>query len=141
MYFWFSVIFSFLGILHFLQCAFLIFHVFQWFHHYSRCQVDVSHFHYFQFSCHIPRPTVDISKFSSFFSFPRHIWRPKVCISQSHGGGMAWCSFNKEKVFKNHNAVQQILGLRPFLQFVFTKFVPNPASLISRNLLIYATQK
>ncbi len=31
--------------------------------------------------CHIPRPTVDISKFSTFFSFPRHISRPKVCIS------------------------------------------------------------
>ncbi|SFW07122.1 Uncharacterised protein [Chlamydia abortus] len=30
-------------------------------------------FHDFQFSCHIPRPTVDISKFSTFFSFPRHI--------------------------------------------------------------------
>ena len=51
-----------LAILHVLQCAFLIFHD-------------------FQFSCHIPRPTVDISKFSTFFSFPRHISRPKVCIS------------------------------------------------------------
>ena len=30
-------------------------------------------FHDFQFSCHIPRPTVDISKFSTCFSFPRHI--------------------------------------------------------------------
>ena len=38
-------------------------------------------FHDFQFSCHIPRPTVDISKFSTFFSFPRQISRPKVCIS------------------------------------------------------------
>ncbi|SFW06072.1 Uncharacterised protein [Chlamydia abortus] len=38
-------------------------------------------FHDFQFSCHIPRPNVDISKFSTFFSFPRHISRPKVCIS------------------------------------------------------------
>ena len=35
----------------------------------------------FQFSCHIPRPTVDISKFSIVFSIPRHISRPKVCIS------------------------------------------------------------
>ena len=26
-------------------------------------------------------PTVDISKFSTFFSFNRHISRPKVCIS------------------------------------------------------------
>jgi hypothetical protein len=24
---------------------------------------------------------VDISKFSTFFTFPRHISRPKVCIS------------------------------------------------------------
>ena len=32
-----------------------------------------------QFSCHISRPTVDISKYSNFFSFPRHISRPKVC--------------------------------------------------------------
>jgi hypothetical protein len=32
-------------------------------------------------SCHIPRPTVDICKFSTFFSFPRHISLPKVCIS------------------------------------------------------------
>ena len=38
-------------------------------------------FHDFQFSCHIPRPTVDISKYCTFFSFPRHISRPKVCIS------------------------------------------------------------
>jgi hypothetical protein len=38
-------------------------------------------FHDFQFSCHIPRPTVDISKFSTFFSFPRDISHPKVCIS------------------------------------------------------------
>ncbi|KRY69828.1 hypothetical protein T4D_447, partial [Trichinella pseudospiralis] len=28
------------------------------------------------FSCHIPYPRVDISKFSTFFSFPRHISRP-----------------------------------------------------------------
>ena len=38
-------------------------------------------FHDFQFSCHIPCPTADIPKFSTFFSFPRHISRPKVCIS------------------------------------------------------------
>ena len=38
-------------------------------------------FHDFQCSCHIPYPTVDISKFFTFFSFPRHISRPKVCIS------------------------------------------------------------
>ena len=38
-------------------------------------------FHDFQFSCRIPRPTVDISILSTFFSFPRHISRPYVCIS------------------------------------------------------------
>ena len=38
-------------------------------------------FHDFQFSCHIPCPTVDIPKFSTFFSFPLNISRPKVCIS------------------------------------------------------------
>ena len=36
---------------------------------------------YLGLSCHIPIPTVDISKFSTFFSFPCHISRPKVCIS------------------------------------------------------------
>ena len=38
-------------------------------------------FNDFQFSWHIPCPTVDISKFYTFFGFPRHISRPKVCIS------------------------------------------------------------
>ena len=38
-------------------------------------------FNDFQFSCHIPCPTVDISKLSNFFRIPRHISRPKVCIS------------------------------------------------------------
>ena len=37
--------------------------------------------HDFQLSCHITCPTVDISKFSTFFSFPRHISRHTVCIS------------------------------------------------------------
>ncbi|KRY09529.1 hypothetical protein T03_1597, partial [Trichinella britovi] len=36
-----------------------------------------SHFRDFQFSRHIPGPTMDIYKFSTFFSFPRHISRPK----------------------------------------------------------------
>ena len=101
MYFSFSVIFSFLAIYQIFQCAFLIFHFFQWFCHFSRRQVDVSLFPWFsvffaifhvlkcvflifrdfQFSCHIPRPTVDISKFSNFFSFLRRISRPKGCIS------------------------------------------------------------
>jgi len=38
-------------------------------------------FHDFQLSCNIPWPTVDNSKFSNFFSFPRHVSHPKVCIS------------------------------------------------------------
>ena len=40
----FSRIFSFLAIFHVLQCAFLIFHVFVLFRHFSSGQVDVSHF-------------------------------------------------------------------------------------------------
>ena len=32
-------------------------------------------------SLSVNRRTVDISKFSKFFSFPRHISRPKVYIS------------------------------------------------------------
>ena len=90
----------FLAIFHVLKCVFLIFRDFQVSRHitgpsvcishfscilvissFSSRQVDVSHFPDFQFSCCIPRPTVDISKFSTFFSFPRHISRPKVCIS------------------------------------------------------------
>ena len=35
----------------------------------------------FQFSCLIPCATVDIYKLSNFFSFPRLISLPKVCIS------------------------------------------------------------
>ena len=38
-------------------------------------------FHDFHFSCHIPSPIVVISKFSTFFSFTRHISPPKLCIS------------------------------------------------------------
>ena len=81
MYFSYSVIFSFLAIFQVLQCAFLIFHVFQGFRHFSSLQVDVSHFPWFSVSCHIPCATVDISKLSNFLSFPRLISRPKVCIS------------------------------------------------------------
>ena len=100
MYFSFSVIFSFLAIFQVLQCAFLVFHVFQWFRHFSSPQVDVSQIPWFSVFCHIPRPPVDISKFSTFFSFltifhvlksvflifldfqfSRHIPGPSVCIS------------------------------------------------------------
>jgi hypothetical protein len=75
------VIFSFLAIFQVLQCTFLVFHVFKWFSHFSSLQVDFLIFHDFQFSCHVTCPTVDLSKFSTLFSFPRHISRPKVCIS------------------------------------------------------------
>ena len=90
-----------LAIFQVLQCMLLILHVFQCFLPYSRSySVHFSFFtflsdfvifqvvnwmflffHDFQFSCHILSHTVDISKFPSFFSFPRHISRPKVCIS------------------------------------------------------------
>ena len=76
-----QVIFSFLAIFYVLQCASVIFHVFQWFRHFLIVKWIFLIFHDFQFSCHIPRPTVDISKFFTFFSFSRHISRPKVCIS------------------------------------------------------------
>ncbi|SFW06003.1 Uncharacterised protein [Chlamydia abortus] len=105
----FSMIFSFLAIFHLVDISkFSTFFSFP--RHISRPKVCISHFlsfsvhftfftsfsdfvifqvvkwmflifHDFQFSCHIPRPTLDISKFSTFFSFPRHISRPKVCIS------------------------------------------------------------
>jgi len=76
-----SVIFSFHAIFQVLQCAFLIFHVFSDFVIFQFVKWMSLIFHDFQFSCHIPCPTVDISKFSTFFSFPRHISRSKVCIS------------------------------------------------------------
>ena len=60
------------GVIAAITLDFLIFQVVKWMFHI---------FHDFQFSYHIPRPTVDISKFSNFFSFPRRISRPKVCIS------------------------------------------------------------
>ena len=77
----FPEIFSFFAIFQVLQCAFLIFHVFQCFIIFQVVKWMFLIFHDFQFSCHIPRPTVDISKFSTFFSFPRLISPPKVCIS------------------------------------------------------------
>ncbi|SGA30669.1 Uncharacterised protein [Chlamydia abortus] len=77
------------------MCVFLIFRDFQFSRHIPGPSVCISHFSRFLVisnfqvvkwmflifhdfhSCHIPRPTVDISKFSTFFSFPRHISRPK----------------------------------------------------------------
>ncbi|SFW06963.1 Uncharacterised protein [Chlamydia abortus] len=89
----------FLDIFHVLKCVFLIFRAFQFSRHIPGPSVCICHFsvfsdlvifqvvkwmflifHDFQFSGHIPRPKVDISKFSTFFSFPCHISRPKVCI-------------------------------------------------------------
>ena len=81
MYFSLSVIFSFYPYsrsysLHFsfftFFSEFVIFRVVKWMYLI---------FQDYQFSCHIPCLSVDISKFSNFFSFPRHISRPKVCIS------------------------------------------------------------
>ena len=70
----------FLAKFHVLPCEFHIFHIFQFCRPYS---MSYSVFFSFSiiFSYHIPCPTVDISKFSTFLSFPRHISRPKVCIS------------------------------------------------------------
>ena len=77
----FSMIFSFLAIFQVLQCAFLFFTFFSDFVIFQVVQWMFLIIHDFQFSCHIPCPTVDIYKLSNFFSFPRHISRPKVCIS------------------------------------------------------------
>jgi hypothetical protein len=91
----------FLALFHILKCVFLIFPRCSVFSPYSRsysvhytfftfCSDFVIFqvvkwmfliFHDFQFSCHIPCPTADSPKFSTFFSFPRHISSPKVCIS------------------------------------------------------------
>ena len=74
--------FQFPAIFHVLQWTFLnypTFSVFLAIFHVLKCVFLI--FHDFQFSCHIPCPTVDISKFSTFFSFPPHISRPKLCIS------------------------------------------------------------
>ena len=81
MYFSFSVIFSFLAIFQVLQCAFLIFHVFQWFRHFSIVKWMFLIFHDFQFLAifHVLQWT--FLNFPPFFSFPLHISRPKVCIS------------------------------------------------------------
>ncbi|SFW05433.1 Uncharacterised protein [Chlamydia abortus] len=73
--------FLFLAIFQVLQCAFLIFHVFSDFVIFHVIKWMFLIFHDFQFSYHIPCPTVDISEFSTFFSFLRHISRPKLCIS------------------------------------------------------------
>jgi len=97
----FSCFSIFLVIFHYLKSVILIFRQFQFSRHIPGCTVCISHFslfsvissffqvvkymflifHDYQYSCHISCPTVDISKFSTFFSFPRHIARPKVCIS------------------------------------------------------------
>ena len=99
-YFSFSKIFSFLAVIQVLQCAFLIFHVFECFSPYSRSYsgfvsfstsfsflaiIQVQHcvfhiFHVFQFSSHTPGPIVCISHISLFFTVPCHIPGPTVCV-------------------------------------------------------------
>ena len=99
MYFSFYMIFTFLAIFQFLQCGFLIFHVLQWFHHFSSRHVDVSHFPWYSFLAifHVPQwiflnyPTFSVflaifqvlkCVFLIFcdFQFSRHIPHPTVCI-------------------------------------------------------------
>ena len=77
----FSMIFSFLAIFQVLQCAFLIFHVFQWFHHFSSPQVCVSHFP--RFPVFLPYSMSSSGHFSflRIFSFPCHISQPTVYVS------------------------------------------------------------
>ena len=66
----FSVIFSFLSILQVLQCAILIFHLFQCFSPYSRSSsVFVSFSTFFLISRHLPGPTMCISHFPLFSVF------------------------------------------------------------------------
>ena len=101
MYFSFSEIFSFLAIFQVLQCAFLIFHVLQWFCNFSSGQVDFSHFPWFSVFLpiyHVLEWTfLNYPTFSVFlaifhvlkyvflifrdFHFSRHIPVPTVCIS------------------------------------------------------------
>ena len=96
----FSCFSIFLVIFYYLKSVILIFRDFQFSPHIPGPSVCISHFSCFlvissffksssgclAFSMifsflAISRPTVDISKYSTFFSFPRHISRPKVCIS------------------------------------------------------------
>ena len=81
MLFSFSVIFSFLAIFQVLQCAFLIFHVFQWFRHFSSPLVCVSYFPWFSVLLPCSMSYSWPFSFSSFFSIPCHISRPNGCIS------------------------------------------------------------
>ena len=139
MYFSFSVIFRFLAIFQVLQYAFLIFHVFQWFRHFSSRQVDVTHFPWFT----VFLPTVDISKFSTFFRFPRHISRPKVCIchfpwfsvfspySRSYSVHFSFFTFFSDfKIFKlssgcySFSMIFSFLALFHVLQWTFLNFQP-----------------
>ena len=90
MYFWFSVIFSFLAIFQVLQCAFLIFHVFQWFRHFASSQVDVSHFPWFSVFLPYSMSYSGHFSFSTFFSFSRHSSRPKGFISHDPHFQLSW---------------------------------------------------
>ncbi len=81
MLFSFSVILSFLAIFQVYSVHFSFFTLFSDFVIFQVVKWMFLFFHDVQFSCHIPCPTVDISKLSNLFTFPRHISRPKVCIS------------------------------------------------------------
>jgi hypothetical protein len=77
----FSKFFSVLAKFHVLQCAFLIFHVFQCFYHFSQSYcVCVSFSTFFQFSHHVPSTPVCVTHFSTFLVYP-HISGPIVCTS------------------------------------------------------------
>ncbi|SGA30845.1 Uncharacterised protein [Chlamydia abortus] len=79
-HFSFFTFFSDFVIFQVVKWMFLIFHDFQFSCHIPRRQWTFLNFNLFQFSS--PYFTsMDISKLSNFFSFPRHISRPKVCIS------------------------------------------------------------
>ena len=66
----FSTFFSFLAILHVLQCAFLIIHIFECFSPYSRsCSVHFSFFTFFSVSRHTSRSNNVCVSFSNYFTF------------------------------------------------------------------------
>ncbi|KRY64361.1 hypothetical protein T4D_13036, partial [Trichinella pseudospiralis] len=71
-------------------------------------------------SCHIPRPTVDISKFSTFFSFPRHISIPKF---SRHIPGLTACI--------SHFSLVKWMFLI-FHDFQFSYHIPRPTLDISK---------
>jgi hypothetical protein len=79
-FFWYSMIFSFLAIFHVLQRTFPFSSFFSFPRHISHPTVCVSHFPHFQLSCHIPGPTVYISHFSRFSVISSFSWS-WMCVS------------------------------------------------------------